>query len=125
MPTDSPEALAATFTAAVNAGEVQSAVELWLEDAAIVRPDGQTARGRQAVGETLQTLVDGGVKIEIDLTRVFEAGDVATVLGTLTLKGVDSDGAAFTQTADSVVVYSRGPDGWRIAIDAPWGLPAP
>jgi hypothetical protein len=32
-------------------------------------------------------------------------------------------GNALQQQSQSVVIYSREPDGWRLAIDAPWGLP--
>jgi uncharacterized protein (TIGR02246 family) len=122
--TDTPEALAKTFAAALAGGDVRSAADLWLEDATIIQPDGQSIQGRDSVVGALQTLVDRGVEIKIDLARVFVAGDVAVVLGTLTLSGTSDAGEPFSQASKSTVVYSRGPDGWRIAIDSPWGLPA-
>lgn len=125
MPTDTPEALAATFAAAINAKDVTAAIELWIEDATIVQPNGETVRGKPAVASALQALVDHGVRLEIDVSNVFVGGDVATVVGALTLNGTDGDSEPFAQRSSSVVVYTRGADGWRIAIDAPWGLPAP
>jgi uncharacterized protein (TIGR02246 family) len=122
--TDTPEALAEAFAAAVATGDVRSAADLWLDDATIVQPDGQTIRGKDSVIAALQALVDSGTEVEITLARVFVAGDVATVTGTLTLNGTDGDGRRFAQSSDSVVVYARRADGWRIAIDAPWGLPS-
>jgi uncharacterized protein (TIGR02246 family) len=124
VPTDTPEALAEAFAAAINAGDVPAAVELWIDDATIVQPDGATVRGKAAVAAALQALVENGVRVEIDVSNVFVAGDVATVVGALTLNGTDGHSEPFAQRSSSVVVYTRSPDGWRIAIDAPWGLPA-
>jgi uncharacterized protein (TIGR02246 family) len=124
MATDTPEALAKAFTVAVASGDVGSAADLWLDDAKIIQPDGHAIEGRDAVICALQALVDSGVQLEIDLARVFIAGDVAIVLGTLTLSGTSDEGEPFSQASKSTVVYSRRPDGWRIAIDSPWGLPA-
>ncbi len=120
--TDTPEALAKAFTAAIASGDVGSAADLWLEDAKIIQPDGHAIEGRDAVVAALQALVDNGVQLEVDLARVLVAGDVAIVLGTLTLSGIDRD-KPFSQASSSVVVYARRADGWRIAIDSPWGLP--
>jgi uncharacterized protein (TIGR02246 family) len=124
VPTDTPEALAEALAAAVVAGDVRAATELWLDDAVMIQPNGQTVRGKETIAGALQALVDSGARMQIDVSSVFTAGDAATVLGTLTLSGIDGNGEAFSETANSVVVYARGVDGWRIAIDAPWGLPA-
>jgi len=123
VPSQTPGELAATFAAAINAGEVQAAVELWTDDATIVQPDGDTLRGKPAVAAALQMLVDNSVRMEIDVSNVFVGGDVAIVAGALTLNGTNGAKEPFAQRSSSVVVYIRGADGWRIAIDAPWGLP--
>ena len=52
------------------------------------------------------------------VATLHQAGDVAIASGTLTLTSPDG----FTQSSSSVVVYTREQDGWRIAVDAPWGL---
>jgi uncharacterized protein (TIGR02246 family) len=123
VPSETPEELAATFAAAISAGEVPAAVELWTDDATIVQPDGETLHGKPAVAAALQALVDNGVRMELDVSNVFVGGDVAIVAGALTLNGTNGAKEPFTQRSSSVVVYIRGADGWRIAIDAPWGLP--
>lgn len=112
------------FAAAVNAGEIQAAVELWTDDATIVRPDGETVRGKPAVAAALQALVDNNVRMELDVSNVFVGGDVAIVAGSLTLNGINGAEEPFNESSSSIVVYIRGADGWRIAIDAPWGLPS-
>jgi uncharacterized protein (TIGR02246 family) len=121
--TDTPAALVQAFSAAVASGEVSSAADLWLDDAKIIQPDGHAIEGRDAVIAALQALVDSGTRLEIEIAHAFIAGDIAIVLGKLTLSGIDGDDEPFTQVSESVVVYNRRPDGWRIAIDFPWGLP--
>jgi uncharacterized protein (TIGR02246 family) len=124
MPRDTPEELAAAFAAAISAGDVNAAVELWTDDATIVQPDGEALHGKPAVAAALRAIVDNGLRMEIDVSNVFVAGDAAVVVGALTLNGTHSEHGPFAQRSSSVVVYTRDPDGWRIAIDAPWGLPA-
>ena len=124
MPASSPEALSAAFAAAINSRDVPTALDLWMEDATIIQPDGQMIRGRNAIAGALQALVDNEVSLEILVANVFAAGPVAAAVGTLKISGTDRAGAPYEQRSQSVVIYSRGPDGWRLAIDAPWGLPA-
>ncbi len=124
MPASSPEALSEAFGAAINAHDVPAALDLWIEDAAIVQADGQVLRGRDAIGGALRALVEHEVSLEIDVARVFATAEVAVAVGSLTITGADADGRPFEQRSRSVVVYAKGPDGgWRLAIDAPWGLP--
>jgi uncharacterized protein (TIGR02246 family) len=119
-----PEELSASFAQALARGDVDAALELWTEDATILTAAGEAVRGREAVAAALRGLVDNGARVEIELTRTVTAGDVALGLGTLTLSGTATGGAVFRQQSSSTVIYSRGADGrWRIALDAPWGLP--
>lgn len=122
--TATPQELSEAFAAAIAARDVCAALDLWDEDAALIQADGEAIRGRDAIEPALRALVDNGIALEIDLSRSFQAGDVAVGVGTLTMRGNGHDGERFEQRSDSIVVYRRGPDGrWRIALDAPWGLP--
>jgi uncharacterized protein (TIGR02246 family) len=123
VPTDTPEALAAAFAAAINASNAAAAVDLWVEDPTIVQPGGTALHGKAAVQSALQALVENGVRMKIEIANVFVAGDVAMVLGALTLSGTNGERVPYSQRSNSVVIYRRGPDGWRVAIDTPWGLP--
>lgn len=121
---ETPEALAATFAAAMRTGDVESALDLWVEDPTIIVPGGQPVHGREAVGGALGALIQNGASLDLQVDRVYTAGDVALVLGTLTISGTDGDGRDYSQRSSSTVIYSRGADGgWRVALDAPWGLP--
>ncbi len=124
MSARSPEQLSAEFAAAIEARDVPAALALWSEDAALIQADGNAIRGRAAIEPALRALVDNGVRLGIRLSRAFEAGDVAIGSGTLTISGLDERGRPFEHVSQSLVVYRRGVDGtWRIALDAPWGLP--
>jgi len=122
MAAASPEEVSDAFAAAINAGDVPAALELWSEDAAIVGPDGQTVRGRAAIASVLQALIGNGTTVEIEVSQLIATEDAAIATGELRMR---APGHEEVQSATSVVVYARAPDGsWRVAIDAPWGLPA-
>ena len=120
----SPAELSAAFAEALARRDVEGALELWVEDATILTATGETLRGREAIGAALRALVENGAQVGIELTRTVTAGAVALGLGTLTLSGTGADGERFCHQSSSAVIYSRITDGsWRVAIDAPWGLP--
>jgi uncharacterized protein (TIGR02246 family) len=123
VPAPSPEAVSRTFAAAINARDLPAALELWTADATIIGPHGDCTRGRDAIAPALRALVEHDITLQIDLADLFAAGEVAIATGTFTLSGTGADGHAFAAKSTSVVVYLRTADGWRIAIDAPWGLP--
>lgn len=121
----SPEDVPAALVDALHAGDAARAARLWTRDAKLIAADGQVLEGSEAITEAMQTFVASGARLTIELDRLFVSGDVALATGKLTVS-IDSDvGASHSHTSDSVVVYTRGEDGvWRVAIDAPWGLPA-
>jgi ketosteroid isomerase-like protein len=120
---DKPEELTAVFADAINSRDLPRALAQWCEEPTIIQPDGHAVRGREAVAGVLQGLIDNEITLAARVAHVFVAGAVATAVGTLKVSGHDGDGRAFAQSSESVVVYCDGPDGWRIAIDAPWGMP--
>jgi uncharacterized protein (TIGR02246 family) len=123
VPAHSPEAVSEAFAAAINAQDLPRALELWAADATIIGPHGDCTRGRDAIAPALRALVDNEITLQIDIADLYAAGEVAIATGTFTLHGTGGDGHTFTSQSTSVVVYNRTADGWRIAIDAPWGLP--
>jgi len=124
MSGESPESVSAAFAAALAARDLPAAVAMWLDDALMIQADGQATHGRDAIEAALGAVIDNDVDVDIRLARIYTAGDVAVGLGTLAISGRGGDGQAFEQRSQSVIVYARGTDGrWRLAIDAPWGLP--
>jgi uncharacterized protein (TIGR02246 family) len=125
MAAATPKELAASFAAAITARDLEAALAMWSDDAAIVGPDGSVIEGRDAIAEVLRALVSNGTRVRAEVTGLFEAGALALATGSLTLSGEGEHGS-YEQQSQSIVVYARGADGtWRIALDAPWGLPQP
>jgi uncharacterized protein (TIGR02246 family) len=119
-----PEETSREFVAAINAGDMRGGLELWSEDPSLIQPDGGLLRGRDAVETALAALVEHGVRMELELRSSFAAGDVALAAWALTITAAGPDGAPTRARSDALVVYRRDHDGrWRIALDAPWGLP--
>jgi uncharacterized protein (TIGR02246 family) len=117
----SPTDLVGKLADAITSGDLPAAAALWEPDACIVAPDGSTlARGSEAVMSVLGAMIEHGTRFEAEVLDVYTAGDLALVTGDLTLTA--SDGS--TQRSRSLVVHRRHANGeWRIALDAPWGLP--
>jgi uncharacterized protein (TIGR02246 family) len=119
MSTATPPELAPAFAAAVNARDLPAALALWDERARLVTADGTAIDGRAAIAGVLAALIEHGSHMQIELTALHEAGDVAVASGTVTVTAADG----FAARSDALAVYARGADGrWRLAIDAPWGL---
>jgi uncharacterized protein (TIGR02246 family) len=124
MSTCSPADTSKAFAAAINAGDVPAALELWAEDPLLLHADGQTIAGRQAIESTLEYLVSIGTRLDIQVSRTFETGMAAVGVGTLTMTATTPENRKFEQESQFLVVYTRTSDGpWRLTIDAPWGFP--
>lgn len=117
----SPTDLVGKLADAITKGDLDAALALWEPEACIVGPDGSAlARGRDGIADVLGAMVDHGARFHAEVLEVHAAGDLALVVGLLTLTA--PDGSA--QRSRSLVVHRRGAEGeWRIALDAPWGLP--
>jgi uncharacterized protein (TIGR02246 family) len=126
MPLGTPAEVSDAFRAAINAGDVPAALELWIDDAAIVQADGHALRGRAAIAVALQALVEHQIELDVHIDHLTTAGEVGVAVGTLTMRGTNAQGERFEHRSDSTVVYVRAADGrWQLAIDAPWGFPRP
>jgi uncharacterized protein (TIGR02246 family) len=114
------EKLVGKLADAINSGDLAAALALWEPEACIVGRDGSSLAGRDAVAAVLGSMIEHGTRFDAEVLDVYAAGDLAVVTGNLTLTAADGT----IQRSRSLVVHRRGPDGeWRIALDAPWGLP--
>ncbi len=123
MAASTPEELPRLFAAAVNSGDTGAALELWTAEAAMIAFDGSVLEGEGAVEGAVRALIEAGTRIEIEIERVVNAGTVAVAFGRLTMRGADDAGRPFEQQSSSMAVYALQDGGWRVALDAPWGLP--
>jgi ketosteroid isomerase-like protein len=61
-------------------------------------------------------------RLDLDVTRVLEVGDLALVTTVWSYLGTGPDGQTQQLAARSADVLRRQPDGsWRLVIDNPWG----
>jgi uncharacterized protein (TIGR02246 family) len=126
VPFKTPEEVSDAFRTAINAGDVPAALELWIDDAAIVQADGHALRGHAAIAVALQALVEHQIELDIHVDHLTTAGEVGVAVGTLTMRGTNAQGEPFEHQSDSTVVYVKNThDHWQLAIDAPWGFPRP
>jgi uncharacterized protein (TIGR02246 family) len=123
MATTSPEAVAQSFASAINAGDTEAALQLWLEDAVFVAADGPPRRGRAQIRDVFAALIENGTQMRIEMAGCHVAGPVAAAHGKLTFTVPAPDGERVEASTRFTAVYARDESGvWRIAIDAPWGL---
>ena len=102
------------FADAINRGDVSGAVACWTRDAALAAADGATARGPAELAARFEQLVQAGVRVEITVTELVVAGNVA--LGT-TVMTMAALGTAAPMTLKGTVVYLHDAGRWRIAVD--------
>jgi len=118
----SPAAVSEAFVAAVNAGELECALDLYRTDAVLLTPDGHCARGADAIKELLAGLLTMQIEMTTCIEQAIEVGDVAVASESWTMRVQGADAAASVQSGRSIVVFARGEHGWRFLVDAPWGL---
>jgi ketosteroid isomerase-like protein len=103
---------------AFNVGDIDALVALYEEDALMVRDDGATVAGHDAIREIWAGFVALGGRIAMKTRFAVEQEDVALLSNTW-----EFNGAGMTLTATTAEVARRAPDGtWRYAIDNPFGL---
>lgn len=119
----SPDEIAQAFETAIADGDLEAALALWLDDAVFVPAGAAPLTGRDAIRTVLAGLIDAGTRLRMAASGSYVAGAVALRSGRLTLSGKGADGEPFETVTDFVTVYALTEDGWRIALDAPAGLP--
>ena len=103
------------FTKLYSSANAEGLAELFLDDASIVDPDGNTTRGKGAVAEMYSTAFQAtpGLKVESKVDEVnFLTPDVARVEGQSQLSSATGDAAEFTKFSALLV---RRDGKWRIA----------
>src|SRR4051794_11391538 len=121
MPTATPEQVLESIVSGINAGNLESLMPLYESDAAFATRPGSLAPGAPGVREALTGFIAMNGKLDLEVTRVLEAGDLALVIGVWTFDGMGPDGEPVRLAARNADVLRRQPDGtWRFVIDNPW-----
>jgi ketosteroid isomerase-like protein len=85
------------------------------------RPQDATAiHGRDQIRPALAQLIARGTQIEVALSNVLVAGDVAWARERWTIRAEGPEGSQFESTANPVLVMHRIEGRWKLAIAVPW-----
>lgn len=118
-----PEQVLASIVEGINTGNLDALMSLYEPGAAFAAQPGNLAHGLPGVRSSLAAFVAMRGTLDLDVTRVLEAGDLALVVGRWSFAGTSPDGEPVTLAGRNADVLRRQPDGaWRFVIDNPWGI---
>lgn len=111
-----PAEVSHRFAEAINAGDLEGALECWSPAAVIATPDGFEVRGHAALTERFRELITVGAQLQISVSDEVctEFGATATTRMTMT---VCTDDEPSVTDVPAVVAYVPGPRGLQILID--------
>ena len=122
MPAQTPTEVDRLFAEALSRGDLDSAVELYEDDAQYVQDDGQIAQGRAAIREVLRELLTTSPTLDCYEIDVKQNGELAVLRARWTFVGTRADGEPIDARGRSIEIVRRQPDNtWRFSIDIPSG----
>ena len=117
-----PKQVLKSIVDGINTGNLDALMRLYEPRAAFAMQPGNLAHGLPGVRESLAAFTAMKGTLDLEVTRVLEAGDLALVVGAWSFAGTGPDGAPVTLTGQNADVLRRQSDGsWRFVIDNPWG----
>ena len=122
MSTGTPKQVLESIVEGINTGNFDMLMALYEPKAAFATQPGNLAHGIPGIREALGGFVAMKGKLDLEVTRVLEVGDLALVIGVWSFTGTGPDGEPVKLAARSADVLRRQADGsWRFVIDNPWG----
>ena len=122
MPSETPQQVLKSIVDGINTGNLDTLMALYEPQAVFATQPGILSHGLPGVRQALAGFVAMQGKLDLNVTRVLEVGDLALVTTAWSFIGTGADGEPVTLTARSADVLRRQADGsWRFVIDNPWG----
>jgi uncharacterized protein (TIGR02246 family) len=122
MSTGTPEQVLEAIVDGINTGNLDALMALYETEAGFATQPGSLAHGLAGIREALGGFVAMKGKLDLKVTRILEASDLALVIGVWSFTGTGPDGESVKLEAKNADVLRRQADGsWRFVIDNPWG----
>ena len=122
MSRGTPEQVLKSIVDGINTGNLDSLMPLYEPEAAFATQPGILIHGLSGVREALAGFIAMKGEIDLKVTRILEASDLALVTAVWSFTGTGPDGEPVKLAAKSADVLRRQADGsWRFVIDNPWG----
>jgi len=122
VPTETPEQVLEAVVEGINTGNYDLLLSLYEPDAAFATGPGKLAHGLGDICQALDGFIALNGKLDLEVKRVLQVGDLALVAGQWSFTGTAPDGEPVKLEARNADVLRRQADGsWRFAIDNPWG----
>jgi uncharacterized protein (TIGR02246 family) len=107
----------------INAGDLDSLIMLYEDDACFASQPGQLAKSPESVRQSLRSFIDSKGKLDLKVMRVLQASDLALVITEWSFGETGPDGNPVNVAAKFADVLRHQDDGtWRFVIDNPWGM---
>ena len=122
MSRGSPEQVLKSIVDGINTGNLDTLMTLYEPEAAFATQPGSLNHGLPGVREALAGFIAMKGKLDLKVTRVLEASDLALVTTVWSFTGTGPEGEPVKLATKSADVLRRQADGsWRLVIDNPWG----
>lgn len=122
MSNGTPEEVLKSIVDGINTGNLDALMPLYEPEAGFVAQPGSLTHGLKGVREGLAGFISMKGKLDLKVTRILEASDLALVITDWSFAGTGPGGDPVKLTAKSADVLRRQADGsWRFVIDNPWG----
>ena len=120
--TETPQQVLEAVVEGINTGNFELLMALYEPEAAFATQPGRLAPGLGGIRDALGGFVAMNGKLDLQVSRVLEAGDLALVVGEWSFTGTGPHGEPVKLGARNADVLRRQADGsWRFVIDNPWG----
>jgi uncharacterized protein (TIGR02246 family) len=120
MPANTPEDVDRLFGEYVNAGDMDSLVDLYEPDATLIPEPGHKAVGREDIKNAFGQMLAARPKITMNVIGTVGAGDVVALYNDWSMTITGPDGPQEFEGKAIEVVRKQADGTWRFVIDDPY-----